>query len=87
VRPFDRAERPDETDVDAGLLLDLPDSRLLDLLPRLDAAAGNDCAELRLLRKVEDEELVEARDGVLARDVDGDGRAGSQLDCARILAL
>ena len=48
---------------------------------------GHDRAVLGRIREVEDEQLVEPRLGMLARDVRGDGRSRSQLCCARILAL
>jgi hypothetical protein len=84
VRAFDLADPANEDGVEPGLLFDLAHGGLLDGLALLDAPAGNDCRELR---KVEDQELVGARLRVLARDVDGNRRAGSQLFWARILAL
>jgi hypothetical protein len=81
------AELANELDVDAGLLLYLANRRFRDALALLDASSGNDCRELGQLRDVEDEQLVGARLGVLAGDVGGDRRAGSQLFWARIFAL
>jgi hypothetical protein len=69
----------DELRLDPRLLHHLADSGLLDRLAFLDAPAGDHCAELGVAREVEDEQLVEPGFRVLAGDVGGDGRAGSQL--------
>jgi hypothetical protein len=74
-------------DVEPGLLFGFSHRGLLDGLALLDPAARHDGGEIRMLGKVEDEELVGTRDGVLARDVDGDWRARSQCCPARSLAL
>jgi hypothetical protein len=80
------ADFPDEHDVDPRLLLDLANRGLGNRLALLDAAAGDD-AELGLIRVAEDEQLVGTGLRVLAGDVGGDRRAGSQVFWARILAL
>ena len=76
-----------ELRVDPGLLHHLANRGLRHGLALLDAAAGHDCGELGFVGEVEDEQLVEPRFRVLARDVGGDRRARSQLFWARILAL
>jgi hypothetical protein len=80
-------DHADELGLDPGFLHHLPDRCLRDRLALLDPAAGDDRAELGVAREVEDEQLVEAGDRVLAGDVRGDGRARSQDCWARILAL
>jgi hypothetical protein len=87
VRALDLAEPAQEHDLEPGLLLDLANCGLFDALALLDTAARGDGRELWIAGKVEDEEFVGARSRVLARDVDGDRRPGSQLCCALSLAL
>jgi hypothetical protein len=87
VRALDLTEAAHELDLETCLLPHLAHRGLLDAFTRFDPAAGNDGRKLRISRKVEDEELVGARLGVLAGDVGGDGWPGSQLFWARILAL
>jgi hypothetical protein len=86
-RGFRDANLPDEHDVDARFLPDLADRGLGDRLAFLDPTPGYHRRVLRQSWDVEDEQLVGARLRVLARDVGGDRRAGSQLFWARILAL
>ena len=81
------ADDADELCLDSGLFHDLPDRRLLDCLALFDSSPWNDRAVLGRAGEVEDEQLVESGLRVLARDVRGDWRPGSQLACARILAL
>jgi hypothetical protein len=87
VRALDLAEPAHEHDLEPGLLLDLANSGFFDALALLDSAARDDGRELWIAGKVEDEEFVGACPRVLARDVDGDRRPGSQLCCALSLAL
>ena len=77
----------DELRLDPGLLHDFADRRLLYRLALFDPAARNDGAELWRVRKIEDEQLVEPRLGMLAGDVRGDGRTRSQDCWARSFAL
>jgi hypothetical protein len=86
-RVLGHAHLADEPDADARLLLDLAHRGLGDALSFFDPAARDHCRVLRHPRDVEDEQLVGARLGVLAGDVGGDRRAGSQLFSARSLAL
>jgi hypothetical protein len=81
------ADDADELRLDPGLLHDLPDGGRLNRLAFLDPAAGHNCVELGRVRKIEDEQLVESRLGMLAGDVRGDGRTRSQDCWARIFAL
>jgi hypothetical protein len=86
-RLFRDAQLTDEHDVDVSFLFDLPDRGLGDRLAFLDSTSGDDGRVLRQPGDVEDEQLVGARLRVLAGDVGGDRRAGSQVFWARILAL
>jgi hypothetical protein len=82
-----RAELPNEANVDACFFLHLSDGCFGDGLTLLDPASGHDGRVLRHSGDVEHEELVGTRLRMFARDVGGDGRAGSQLCSARIFAL
>jgi hypothetical protein len=84
-RAFRDAHLTDEHDVDARFLPDLADRGLGDRLSFFDSTSSYNCRVLRHPRHVEDEQLVGARLRVLARDVGGDRRPGSQLFWARII--
>jgi hypothetical protein len=81
------AELADDLDPEPGLLEELALRRLLDGLPGLDAAAGDDSRIVRFVDGVEDEQLVGSGGRVLARDVDDDSRPDVQCDWPRIFAL
>jgi hypothetical protein len=78
ARLLDRAELAHYADLEARLLEQLTHGRVLDRLARLEATAGYDARKLRFVAKVEDEQLVSARLGLLASDVDDDSRPSVQ---------
>ncbi len=87
IRILDLPEHTENFDGQAGLFSSFPHGRLFDGLALLDPSAGEDRRVLRLAGHVEHEQLVGARQRVLARYVDGDGRAEPQLDSALSFAL
>ena len=78
ARLLDRAELAHDSNLEARLLEQLTHGRAFDRLARLEAAAGYDARKLRFIAKVEDEQLVGARVGLLASDVDDDSRPSVQ---------
>jgi hypothetical protein len=78
ARLLDHAELARHANLEARLLEQLTHGCVLDRLARLEAAAGYDARKLRFVAKVEDQQLVGARLGLLPGDVDDDSRPSVQ---------
>jgi hypothetical protein len=78
TRLLDHAELAHYANLEARLLEQLTHRCVLDRLARLEAAAGYDARKLRFVAKVEDQQLVGARLGLLPGDVDDDSRPSAQ---------
>ena len=80
------AELAYDLHLEPGLLAQLANGSLGGGLSRLQPPAGHDRGERRLVGQVEDEQLVGARQRLLARDVDDDSRPSVQRACFALYA-